>query len=280
MKTNRPHSRVMKVVSQTWEHFHDSVNSNTLDSRLISLFLVSAVEDGCYYNYNHYGEGDRIVTNEPCLNCTCHNRMLMCYLRVCPFTKPIGQDCIVEKREDQCCPVITCPEGIETPMNQLLSIANTFVNSLEAVPVQLDDNSSTTISSTDVAMPDNYGCSINGRFYAEGAQVPSNQNKPCELCYCIRNMTACVMQECTLHIDGCQPIYNKGVCCPVRYSCGKLSICVKWHRRCLIIKSVIDRSRLWLIADVGRSLNDNRSTDRRIRPGYTKVWVTTLHVQR
>lgn len=72
-------------------------------------------------------------------------------------------------------------------------------------------------------MPDNYGCSIDNRFYAEGAQVPSNPNKPCELCYCIRNMTACVMQECTLHIDGCQPIYNKGVCCPVRYSCGKLN---------------------------------------------------------
>lgn len=37
--------------------------------------------------------------------------MLMCYLRVCPFTKPIGQDCTVEQRDDQCCPVITCPEG-------------------------------------------------------------------------------------------------------------------------------------------------------------------------
>lgn len=51
------------------------------------------------------------MTNEPCLNCTCHNRMLMCYLRVCPFTKPIGEECTVEKREDQCCPIITCPEG-------------------------------------------------------------------------------------------------------------------------------------------------------------------------
>lgn len=66
---------------------------------------------GCYYNFQHYGEGDRIMTNEPCLNCTCHNRMLMCYLRVCPFTKPIGQDCTVEKRDDQCCPIITCPDG-------------------------------------------------------------------------------------------------------------------------------------------------------------------------
>lgn len=80
---------------------------------LLYLILISFVSEttGCYYNYNHYGEGDRILTNEPCLNCTCHNRMLMCYLRVCPFTKPIGQDCTVEQRDDQCCPVITCPEG-------------------------------------------------------------------------------------------------------------------------------------------------------------------------
>lgn len=67
---------------------------------------------GCYYNFQRYEEGDRIVTNEPCLNCTCHNRMLMCYLRVCPFTKAIGQDCTIEKKPDQCCPIITCPEGI------------------------------------------------------------------------------------------------------------------------------------------------------------------------
>lgn len=52
-------------------------------------------------------------------------------------------------------------------------------------------------------------------------QIPGNPKKPCELCYCIRNMTSCVMQECTLHVDGCRPIYNKGVCCPVRYDCGK-----------------------------------------------------------
>lgn len=76
-----------------------------------SNYLYFALAEGCYYNYAHYQEGDRIMTNEPCLNCTCHNRMLMCYLRVCPFTKPIGHDCIVEKREDQCCPIITCPEG-------------------------------------------------------------------------------------------------------------------------------------------------------------------------
>lgn len=77
---------------------------------------------GCYYNYNHYSEGDRILTNEPCLNCTCHNKMLMCYLRVCPFTKPIGQDCVIEKREDQCCPIITCPEGKRQMETEMINV--------------------------------------------------------------------------------------------------------------------------------------------------------------
>lgn len=76
------------------------------------IYLISGPVEGCYYNFQHYGEGDRIMTNEPCLNCTCHNRMLMCYLRVCPFTKAIGQDCTVEKRADQCCPIVTCPDGM------------------------------------------------------------------------------------------------------------------------------------------------------------------------
>lgn len=74
---------------------------------------------------------------------------------------------------------------------------------------------------TELSIPEKFGCSIDGKFYLEGAQVPSNPNKPCELCYCIKNRTSCLMQECTLHIDGCTPIYNKGSCCPVRYNCGK-----------------------------------------------------------
>lgn len=93
---------------------------------------------------------------------------------------------------------------------------------MQTVPVELLDSALlASPASTEIGSPDNYGCSINKRFYPDGAQVPSNPQKPCELCYCIRNKTACVMQECTLHVDGCQPIYNKGVCCPVRYDCGE-----------------------------------------------------------
>ncbi|GBP31737.1 hypothetical protein EVAR_4973_1 [Eumeta japonica] len=168
------------------------------DHTALELYGGDAME-GCYYNFQHYSEGDRIMTNEPCLNCTCHNRMLMCYLRVCPFTKPIGHDCTVEKRADQCCPIVTCPH---VPVDLLTST--------EAL---------TEYGATGVDRLEKYGCSINGRYYSEGSKVPSTPNKPCEHCYCIRNMTTCVMQECTLHVDGCTPIYHKDVCCPVRYSC-------------------------------------------------------------
>lgn len=90
------------------------------------------------------------------------------------------------------------------------------------MPVQLI--TSTTAASSDnkeLGHPDTYGCTIEGLFYTDGARVPSNPNKPCELCYCIRNKTACVMQECTLNIEGCKPVYQEGVCCPVKYDCGK-----------------------------------------------------------
>lgn len=56
--------------------------------------------------------------------------MLMCYLRVCPFTKPIGQDCTVEKRADQCCPIVTCPDGKLSYFNRnvFLTTKQTFIN--------------------------------------------------------------------------------------------------------------------------------------------------------
>lgn len=95
-----------------------------------------------------------------------------------------------------------------------------FISCIFLVPV--DVAHAAPEPGTELSFPEKFGCSIDGKFYLEGAQVPSNPNKPCELCYCIKNRTSCLMQECTLHIDGCTPIYNKGSCCPVRYNCGML----------------------------------------------------------
>ncbi|XP_068241038.1 serine-rich adhesin for platelets-like [Palaemon carinicauda] len=163
-------------------------------------------DGGCFYQFQHYEEGDRIITNEPCLNCTCHNSMLMCYLKVCPFSKPIGQDCTIEKRPDQCCPVITCPQ---VPVN--LQVMQMMTSTTTPEPV---------MSSAVMATFTEHGCTVEGRYYPDGAQVPGVPNKPCELCYCIRNHTACVMQECILKVNGCDPVFEDNICCPVRYKCA------------------------------------------------------------
>jgi len=168
-------------------------------------------EDGCYYQYQYYEEGEQIRTSEPCLNCTCHNQMLMCYLRVCPFIKPVGKNCVVEKRDDQCCPTIMCPQ---VPVTLVTSTTTT-----EAPMIESETMSSTSIKLASSADEETHGCHIDGEYYQDGMQVPRDPERPCELCYCIKNSTVCVMQECTLKVDGCTPINQEGVCCPVKYMC-------------------------------------------------------------
>ena len=63
-------------------------------------------------------------------------------------------------------------------------------------------------------------CKVILFFYLK---VPRNMSQPCELCYCIRNKTLCVIQECQLNAENCEPLYIEGVCCPVKYICGKLT---------------------------------------------------------
>ena len=55
------------------EHQHSNIECTQMLTNINIL--------GCYYQYKHYNEGEQIITNEPCLNCTCHNQMLMCFLR-------------------------------------------------------------------------------------------------------------------------------------------------------------------------------------------------------
>ncbi|OQR78034.1 hypothetical protein BIW11_06677 [Tropilaelaps mercedesae] len=153
-------------------------------------------ELGCTYNFSHYENGASVVTQEPCLNCTCQDSMLMCYLNVCPYVKALGEECTVTKRPGQCCPEVHCP----------------------SVPVPVTDYE----YETEAASTDYQGCFIDDKFYTEGQRLPVDPLNPCETCYCIRNASACVLQDCVLHIDGCSPVFNarKPTCCPVKYDCS------------------------------------------------------------
>ncbi|XP_047738702.1 mucin-5AC [Hyalella azteca] len=132
--------------------------------------------------------------------------MLMCYLKVCPFSKPIGLDCKIEKSPDQCCPVITCPQ---VPVNLQVMHMTTSTTSAPAV-----------MQMTGIVPYVEHGCTVEEDYFPDGAQMPGNVSKPCELCYCIRNHTACIMQECILKVEGCVPVFQEGICCPVRYQCA------------------------------------------------------------
>jgi len=102
----------------------------------------------------------------------------MCYLRVCPFSKAIGQDCTVQKSPDQCCPVISCPEGMLLNIkNTTLSIRTSIshpVGSDVTVPVHLLTSSTTPTptTTTEIGWHDNYGCMMDeNEFFPDGAQV-------------------------------------------------------------------------------------------------------------
>ncbi|GFT26951.1 uncharacterized protein NPIL_649091, partial [Nephila pilipes] len=145
-------------------------------------------EKGCFYMNEQYPSGERIQTNEPCLNCTCIGNTLMCYLRVCPFVKPMGEKCLQEMHVGDCCPKFWCPEVYP-------------------------------YATTEKPDTEPRGCYLDGRYYDEGARIPMDPLKPCEVCYCIRNTSVCTVQECELKIDGCFPQHKAGSCCPSRYNC-------------------------------------------------------------
>ncbi|GBM29428.1 hypothetical protein AVEN_143910-1 [Araneus ventricosus] len=197
-------AKVKDPSSYKIHNFHPSTDGLSRDIRpeRQDCFLGAPVQEsngrqprqkGCYYLSDHYDNGERIDTNEPCLNCTCLNSMLMCYLRICPFVKPVGEECIIEREEGDCCPKIWCPEVIKDKEN--------------------------TPKSSEKRKQQQPGCYLEDQYYPDGAMLPHDPKRPCEVCYCIRNSTACVMQECELKVDGCSPIYKEGQCCPCRYNC-------------------------------------------------------------
>ncbi|XP_022666760.1 flocculation protein FLO11-like [Varroa destructor] len=184
----------------------------------------SRSEMGCTYNFSHYENRASIVTQEPCLNCTCQDSMLMCYLNVCPYVKALGEDCTITKQPGQCCPKVDCPSGMSDAIENSKSPSdpsasdktkNTFV------PVPVIDYE----YETEAPSGDHQGCFINDKFYTDGQRLPADPTNPCETCYCVRNSSACVLQDCVLHIEGCSPVFNKRkpTCCPSRYDCSAMA---------------------------------------------------------
>lgn len=193
---------------------------------------------GCFYSMRYYNHGERINSTEPCLNCNCIDSKLKCFMKVCPLIKPLQDGCTIEQRPGECCPTVTCadlpvymlhePDYEQTTSTAKAAKKRTRSSGDDRFGEHMNRNLSRRSDdrhehSTTMASENNRGCLVDGTYYEEGEQLPTNKtNGRCENCYCVENAKACVIQQCELSIPGCMPRYKKDACCPYKYDCRKL----------------------------------------------------------
>ena len=84
-----------------------------------------------------------------------------------------------------------------------------------------DISAALTTTQAPVAQP---GCYMNGNYYANGADIVTED--PCEHCYCLNGDVVCAIQECMGPLEGktdnCEALAPPpGQCCPAEYKCGE-----------------------------------------------------------
>lgn len=149
---------------------------------------------------------------EPCLQCKCTSKMLLCALRICPeLPIPPPRGCIVIHRNGSCCPHLSCSKlhvhkhgEID---NKRVSYTYGDYNSFK----RSDDEIEIYDDSTEV-------CIQNGTVYQPGSAMLSSSL--CSYCFCINGRQKCVKPKCMLESNGCRPIFIKASCCPIRYDCS------------------------------------------------------------
>ncbi|XP_037913272.1 uncharacterized protein LOC119652951 [Hermetia illucens] len=66
----------------------------------------------------------------------------------------------------------------------------------------------------------NRGCIINSTFYHEGQKLPTDPERHCDICFCIRGSRKCAPKKCAPPLKNCIPVVPKGQCCPSSYDCN------------------------------------------------------------
>uniref|UniRef100_T1I3X9 VWFC domain-containing protein n=1 Tax=Rhodnius prolixus TaxID=13249 RepID=T1I3X9_RHOPR len=73
---------------------------------------LNCMPKGCEYGGIFYKEGDRVKTQDPCLECICDNRHIQCRLKMCPMLpEPPPPSCHILQRPNTCCPRLLCQDG-------------------------------------------------------------------------------------------------------------------------------------------------------------------------
>nr|CAD7262978.1 unnamed protein product [Timema shepardi] len=105
---------------------------------------ITQERNNCHYAEAVYAEGEHILTEEPCLNCSCVRGSLVCYLKVCPhLPNPPPPGCILLHRNHQCCPQLVCRKPLcknELPLGEA-AINTSSRERFIAVKSQFDEHS-------------------------------------------------------------------------------------------------------------------------------------------
>lgn len=77
-------------------------------------YIIQKKSKICIFEGVTYGVGEKVPTTEPCLECICYERTIICGLRVCPKISLVRDQlglCKVTHTEGVCCPDVVCSEG-------------------------------------------------------------------------------------------------------------------------------------------------------------------------
>ncbi|XP_039292643.1 uncharacterized protein LOC111051685 isoform X2 [Nilaparvata lugens] len=174
-------------------------SSATSSAALASSTDLFTNRSGCTYAGRRYKNGAEVGTAEKCLRCLCLSSQLVCRLRVCarlPDPPPPG--CILLQRANQCCPQLVCKQDGAVNENSILE--------------------GRARNGNPVFSQNGPGCLHNGTVYGEGSAMSTSSD--CQYCYCIKGQQHCVTPQCVLTMPGCQPVFNKHSCCPIKYNCS------------------------------------------------------------
>lgn len=102
-------------------------------------FIIHRKSKICIYEGKKYKIGDTVPTSEPCLECLCYERTIICGLRVCPKTsylKDMLKGCQVTQTKGKCCPDIKCSargKNLLVSILPIIVITNKYSFSFEQI---------------------------------------------------------------------------------------------------------------------------------------------------
>lgn len=150
-----------------------------------------------------------MVSSNFCSYCYCFAGKRICVNPKCQLP---NSKCRPLYAEGSCCPVHYDCSGNATSVTEKSS-SNSLIQSNSV-------HNRNYLRKT--KLPENKGkCYAKGTSFFDGQKLPTDKNRPCEMCFCIRGNVMCTPKKCAPYIGNCKPLIPDGECCAVGYECRK-----------------------------------------------------------